>query len=69
MTQVIIDGKGNWKNKTEPRTRVKVNFRNVKYKDYTNKVENEAKLLKQVEKPLELTIWGKIVYPKQKHHF
>ena len=33
-----------------------------------HKVENEAKLLKQAEKPLELTIWEKNLI-KEKHHF
>ena len=59
------------KTKQNLETRLKEHFRNVKYKDIEksavahhfwitqHKVENEAKLLKQAEKPFELTIWGK----------
>ena len=70
------------KKKLNLETRVKEHFRNIKYKDIEKsavayhfwitqyKVENGAKLLKQAEKPLELTVWGKNLHPKkQKHHF
>ena len=55
-------------------TRAKEHFHNVKYKDIEksavayhfwiaqHKLENEAKLLKQAEKPLELTIWEKKIF-------
>ena len=62
------------KTKCNLETKVKEHFRNVKYKDIEksavayhflitqHKVENEAKLLKQMDKPLELTIWGKKIF-------
>ena len=65
------------KTKRNLETRVKEHFCNVKYKDIEksaveyhfwitqHKVEYEAKLLKQAEKPLQLTIWGKNLHPKK----
>ena len=67
------------KTKQNLETRVKEHFHNVKYKDIEksavayhfwitqHKVENEAKLLKQAEKPLELTIWEKIFIQKNRN--
>ena len=66
------------KTKQNLETRVKEHFHNVKYKDIEKSaiayhfwitqynVENEAKLLKQAEKTLELTIWEKIFIQKNK---
>ena len=67
------------KTKRNLETRVKEHICNVKYKDIEksaveyhfwitqHKVENEAKLLKQAEKPLELTIWEKIFIQKNRN--
>ena len=67
------------KNKTEPGNQSKRTFLQCKYKDIEksavayhfwitqHKVENEAKLLKQAEKSLELTIWEKIFIQKNRN--
>ena len=64
------------KTKRNLETRLKEHFLNIKYKDIEksavahhflitqHKVENEAKLLQQAEKPLELTIWKKYLHKK-----